>query len=243
MTAPTACPACRSISQSAAEDCHNPWHRGLVVHFQRDPIGTPDAECRAACGGQVDDAPSELAIRWEFVSCPSCLVMAPDCDRRHPAPSCADPACYREGAAHAADSLLPGLGDLVRKGVLDPDLSTTSATVEGAVDRWKDQATILIGCHHVLSNDKIEQASPEELRAAYRGLLAETTAVAARHGDLARRYADLAEVVDFMQNRYSPIGGRPCALCVYEDGRFVRSCAMHRWESIESALPPVEPDR
>lgn len=42
--------------------------------------------------------------------------------------------------------------------------------------------------------------------------------------------ARLAEIIDFMQNHYSPIGGRPCALCVYAEGRVVRSCALHRWQ-------------
>jgi hypothetical protein len=97
-----------------------------------------------------------------------------------------------------------------------------------------------IGDHRVLSSDKIDQSPPDDLRIAYRELIAETTALAIRHDDLARRYVDLAEIIDFMQNRYSPIGGRPCALCVYDDGRFVRSCAMHRWEPV---LPLAEPDR
>ena len=38
----------------------------------------------------------------------------------------------------------------------------------------------------------------------------------------------LSEIIDFMQNRYSPLGGRACALCIYDDGRFVRACAMHQ---------------
>jgi hypothetical protein len=45
----------------------------------------------------------------------------------------------------------------------------------------------------------------------------------------------LSEIIDFMQNRYSPLGGRGCALCVYDDGRFVRACAMHRWTEAHDA--------
>lgn len=41
--------------------------------------------------------------------------------------------------------------------------------------------------------------------------------------------ARLSEIVDFMRNHYSPLGGRGCALCVYEEGRFIRPCAIHRW--------------
>lgn len=47
---------------------------------------------------------------------------------------------------------------------------------------------------------------------------------------LGEENARLAEVFDFMQNRYSPIGGRACALCVYLGGRFIRPCAVHRWD-------------
>lgn len=42
--------------------------------------------------------------------------------------------------------------------------------------------------------------------------------------------ARLSEVIDFMRNHYSPIGARACALCVYEEGRFVRPCGLHRWD-------------
>jgi len=48
--------------------------------------------------------------------------------------------------------------------------------------------------------------------------------------------ARLSEIVDYMQNRYSPIGGRSCALCVYEEGRFIRSCAMHRWDDVTAKV-------
>ena len=46
---------------------------------------------------------------------------------------------------------------------------------------------------------------------------------------LGEEHRRLSEIIEFMQNRYSPLGGRACALCVYDEGRFVRACAMHRW--------------
>ncbi len=44
------------------------------------------------------------------------------CDRAHAAPPCVDPACYCEAHARRADKILPGLGDLIRRGVLEPSL-------------------------------------------------------------------------------------------------------------------------
>lgn len=125
-----------------------------------------------------------------------------------------------------------------------------------------------------LSDDQVDAASLDDLRAAYRALrehhVAETTALISRRDDLSRRRdeqlakssedlmesqkliqqasaimsrdeevidrlgsenARLSEIIDFMRNRYSPIGGRACALCVYEEGHFIRSCALHRWDS------------
>ena len=48
--------------------------------------------------------------------------------------------------------------------------------------------------------------------------------------------ARLSEIIHFMQNHYSPLGGRSCALCVYADGRFVRACALHRWEDVAAKV-------
>lgn len=127
--------------------------------------------------------------------------------------------------------------------------------------------------HQELSDEQIEEASLDELRAAYRALrvhhIVETTALISRRDDLTRRRdeqiaknnvqlvegqklmeqantimrrdeevidrlgsenARLSEIIDFMRNHYSPIGGRGCALCVYEEGRFIRPCALHRWD-------------
>jgi len=263
VTLPAVCPTCRSTeAHDAKSGCHNPWHRGIFVHFQREPIGTPHAECHAACAASFDDAPSELAIGWEFVSCPRCLAAAPSCDRVHPAPSCIDPACYREESARKADDILPGLGDLVRKGRLDPDPPADDTRARPVVRKNRE-----------LSDIEVNQASLEDLRIAYRALrdhhVTETTALVTLRDDLVKRCEDkltksqqiltvgqdlltsadaimrrdsetidqlsaenarLSEIIDFMQNHYSPLGGRACALCVYEDGRFIRSCAIHRWE-------------
>ena len=116
-----------------------------------------------------------------------------------------------------------------------------------------------------LSDEDVERASLDDLRAAYRTLrdhhIAETAALISRRDEFTRRRdellkspedltkthtlvnradefidrlgsenARLSEIVDFMQNDYSPLGGRGCALCVYVDGQFVRACALHRWE-------------
>ena len=133
--------------------------------------------------------------------------------------------------------------------------------------------TTQIQHHQELSDEDVDRASIDDLRAAYRALrdhhIAETTALISRRDDLTRRRdaqlaknqhvltesqklieradaimtsdqetldrlgtenARLSEIIDYMQNRYSPIGGRSCALCVYVEGRFIRPCALHRWE-------------
>lgn len=86
--------------------------------------------------------------------------------------------------------------------------------------------------HQELSDTDVDRASNEALRAAYRSLRdhrgAETSAEIME--DDARTLARLSEIIDFMRNHYSPIGGRSCALCVYEEGRFIRSCKVHLWE-------------
>lgn len=35
------------------------------------------------------------------------------------------------------------------------------------------------------------------------------------------------EIIDYMRNKYSPINGRGCVLCVYDNGVFQRSCKFH----------------
>lgn len=303
MTRSPCCPRCRSSDpQIARSDCYNPWHHGTEVHLQRETTA-------AACGAPIDDPPSQLAVSLEFVSCPACIVSVPACDRGHPAPTCADPGCYREIAARKADEILPGLGDLVRKGNLDPDPPSTNEKIADVGPKlWRDSATIIaptnpveawrvasvsersdvphatVKRHQELTDDEVGQAPLEDLRAAYRSLrdhhVAETTALVGRRDDLTRRRDDLlaknqtilaesqrliatastfmerdekviddltkenarlSEIIDFMRNRYSPFGGRSCALCVYEEGRFIRSCALHRWEKdVEQRQPEDE---
>ena len=115
------CPNCKSTDPHVcASNCYNPWHLGLVVHLQREPIGTPGAECHAACSAVIDDAPSELAINQAFVSCPACLVV---------------------GFSRKADEILPWLGGLVRQAHLVP-VQPTSKTID-TDDNWKGSATII----------------------------------------------------------------------------------------------------
>jgi hypothetical protein len=256
------CPICRSTDPSIdAPYCGNPWHRGLVVHFQCEPNDS------APCGAAIDDPPSQLAVDLAFVSCSQCRALFPSCSQAHPAPPCADPACYREQSARRADEDLPGLGDLVRKGVLEPDLPS------GSRIREIGDPGLTIKRHRELSDDEVAQTSLEKLQAAYRSLrdhhVAETTALVEGRAVFAKRCdealaktkrllvwsqgllahgtaimrrdeaeisnlrsenARLSEIIDYMQNRYSPLGGRGCALCVYEDGLFIRACMLHREE-------------
>lgn len=80
-----------------------------------------------------------------------------------------------------------------------------------------------------LSDEDVQRAPADELRAAYRALRDHRAAEAAES-------ARLAEIVGYMTDRYSPLGGRGCALCVYDDGRFVRPCAVHRWEDVTAKV-------
>ena len=80
-----------------------------------------------------------------------------------------------------------------------------------------------------LSDEDVQRATADELRAAYHALRDHRAAEAAES-------ARLAEIVDYMTNRYSPLGGRGCALCVYDNGTFVRPCALHRWEDVTAKV-------
>lgn len=73
MTTPATkvCPACKSITRRTG--CYNAWHRGAVVHLQREPVGTPGAACSAACSAQIDEPPSQLAVDRAFVTCQACV--------------------------------------------------------------------------------------------------------------------------------------------------------------------------
>jgi hypothetical protein len=191
---PDICPTCRSNDPNVcATGCYNPWHRGLVVHLQKEPIGATRDACHAACSAPIDDPPSELAVDRAFVSCPTCL----SCDRAHVAPTCADPACYREEHAKKADAILQGLGDLVRQGKLDPDPSTNEKLEKlGDTDGnpWSEPAKV-IRRHQELSDEEVDRATLDDLRVAYRSLrdhhVTETTALVSRRDDLTRRRDDL----------------------------------------------------
>lgn len=142
------CPSCGSREANAPSRCYNAWHRGAVVHFQHEPIGTSGPQCSATCGAKIDDPPSQLAVDREFVTCR---------------------ACYREAHARKADDILPGLGDLVRTGKLDPDLPSGDKVKNDPDDFWSGAARI-IQSPRDLSDEEIEAATPDELRAAYRAL-------------------------------------------------------------------------
>lgn len=53
---------------------------------------------------------------------------------------------------------------------------------------------------------------------------------------LGKEVARLSEIIDYMQNRYSPLSGRGCALCVYKDGVFQRSCKLHQYADTLGAV-------
>lgn len=140
------CPSCGS--QDANSSCYNAWHRGAIVHLMHEPIGTPGSLCSAACGTEIDDPPSQLAVDREFVTCST---------------------CYREAIARRVDSILPGLGDLVRSCKLDPKLPTGNKINNDADEFW-DGAARIIQSSRDLSDEEIDTATPEDLRAAYRAL-------------------------------------------------------------------------
>jgi hypothetical protein len=48
--------------------------------------------------------------------------------------------------------------------------------------------------------------------------------------ELTRLHDDL----DFMRNEWTPLSARPCALCVYDNGVFMRSCKMHESDDIRN---------
>lgn len=151
------CPTCGSSKSgspnTAASNCYNAWHRGDVVHLQREPLGTPGPRRDAACGAEVDDPPSQLTSDREFITCRQC--------RRE---------IYARIADEAADALgiLPGLGDLVRQGKLTPRESQPRAAIDED-EAWSDSVKI-IRHHQELTDDEIDRTTLEGLRSAYRSL-------------------------------------------------------------------------
>jgi hypothetical protein len=184
------CPTCGSADPNiAASSCHNfAWHRGDVVHLQNEPLGTPGAQCNAACGAKIDDPPSQLSVDREFVTCRE---------------------CYREASARRADDAVPGLGDLVWEGKLVPDLPTRKKLSDKDNDHWRD-STAITRRHQELTDDEINRATSEELRAAYRLLrdhhIAETTALVTQRNALLSKHARLVAVVRKLN---APGGGDP----------------------------------
>lgn len=54
----------------------------------------------------------------------------------------------------------------------------------------------------------------------------------------------LRERLDFGTNRWNPVGGRACPLCVYEQGKFIRMCKLHEHEqTVCDALIVVKAER
>ena len=161
----TTCLTCRSTNRNmTAHGCHNPWHKGLHVHFRR-------ASIVPLCATSIDDAWSELADAWDAVTCPICLAQSPACDRTHSAPSCVDPACHREEAARKADDILPGLGALVRSGKLSP---MPTSVEPHPPNEWRDPATI-IQRPFIDHPRSIKAAFQDMLRIAYQAGVASAT--------------------------------------------------------------------
>jgi hypothetical protein len=44
----------------------------------------------------------------------------------------------------------------------------------------------------------------------------------------------LRDDLDFMRNEWTPLSARPCALCVYDNGVFIRSCKLHESDDIRN---------
>jgi len=162
--------------------------------------------------------------------------MKPDvasCDRWHAAPTCADPACYRE--RHYQDQELSN-EDVDRS---SPD--DLRAAYRSLRDHHLTETTALISRRDDLTRRRDDAlAKSNQVHTKSQRLLIQAQAIMHRDEEtidrLGSENARLSEIVDFMQHRYSPIGNRPCALCVYDDDRLVRYCAMHRWHDTAAKI-------
>lgn len=91
------------------------------------------------------------------------------CDGKHAAPTCDDPACYREEVARRADDNLPGLGELVRKGLLDPDPRPDPQpdpdpdTATEDAEQWTDAATLVPPLRAFRAADPSDPATTDRL--------------------------------------------------------------------------------
>ena len=121
------------------------------------------------------------------------------------------------------------------------DAEVASATIEelraayiGLREHHIAETSVLISRRDDLTRRRDEQlAKSSETLAASQALIERADAIMRADEETIERLGEenrrLSEIIEFMQNRYSPLGGRACALCVYDDNRFVRACAMHRW--------------
>src|SRR5260221_1328045 len=53
--------------------------------------------------------------------------------------------------------------------------------------------------------------------------------------DALERIAALEDALDFGRNRWSPVGGRACPLCHYENGVFIALCKLHEYFAEQEA--------
>lgn len=83
------------------------------------------------------------------------------CDGRHAAPTCADPACYREARALQVDQILPGLGDLVRRGDLDPGQPRSFDPLD--FERWSEPLRLVPPLRAFRAADPAHPRTPDRL--------------------------------------------------------------------------------
>jgi hypothetical protein len=251
------CPTCGSSDpNTAASSCYNAaWHRGDVVHLQHEPIGTPGSQCSATCGAAIDDPPSQIAVDREFVTCPACYreTIARKVDDILPGLGTLvrQTTVTQWGSSiretSNEDEHWSGPAKILHQELSDNEIDRTTleglrAAYRSLRDHHVAETTALAQRRDDLTRRRDDQlARSQEILAESQRLLASADTIMASADTIMRRdektidqitseSARLSEIVDFMRDHYSPIGGRSCALCVYEDGRFIRPCAVHRWD-------------
>jgi len=125
--------------------------------------------------------------------------------------------CHFEWFAQSAEAATPGLGLAFRlaKQLIEKQNERSVAQVQAIEAQAKTIGTL--------------QETLEEQRNVVQEA---TRAVEATKEKIDRVTVErdrLAEIIHYMRNDYSPLGARGCALCVYDNGRFIRACAVHRW--------------
>ena len=83
------------------------------------------------------------------------------CDGAHAAPTCDDPACYREAHACQVDQILPGLGDLVRRGDLDPGQPRSFDPLDD--ERWSEPLRLVPPLRALRAADPADPRTPDRL--------------------------------------------------------------------------------